>query len=158
MTPTTRTISLSTPIAADPSRAFAVIIDLAGYNTWLPQSDAFKGTTDITDDPIKVGTRYTEPSPNGTRYGRVTELDTARRHVRFHQPMMARPEILGLEIDIQVDMRIDEGPNGGCVLERETIIGFPWVMTPLVGYITAQFETEIRRVVQVFKEHLEAEG
>ncbi|KAH6693579.1 hypothetical protein F5X68DRAFT_247918 [Plectosphaerella plurivora] len=154
----TRTISLSQEIAINPSRAFACITDLAGYNTWLPQSDAFKGTTEISDNPIKVGTRYIETSPNGTRYGEVTALDEGSCHVRFHQPLKARPEIMGLQIDIVVDMRVDEGPHGGCVLQREMALGFPWIMWPLVGFITRQVELEVRRVVQVLKEHLEAKG
>lgn len=150
-----RTISLSMPIAADPAKVFATITDLRGYNTWLPPSDAFKGTTDISDGPIAVGTRYVEPSPNGTRYGTVTALDAAGRRVRFHQPLRAWPEMLGVEIDIQVDMRVVDGAGGGSVVEREVVLGIPWMMRPMGGFLEGKVEAEGQRVLGAMKKYLE---
>lgn len=152
----TRVISVSTPIAAAPSTVFALIIDLPGYNTWLPSSSAFKGTTSISETPIQVGTTYVEQGPAGTRYGKVVALDNEARHVRFAQPMGLKPEFLGIQFDIAVDMKVNNGEEDGSVVEREVTLVFPWIMGLAVGYITKQFDTEIRRTMAIMKGHLES--
>lgn len=149
------TITVSTTIAADPDAIFALIIDLANYDKWLPQSAAFKGTTEISDNPIRVGTKYVERSPDGTRYGEVLSLDTAMRHVRFHQPLKIWPEFLGLQIDVIVDMKVVEKAKGESEVQREVVLTLPWIFGPLSGSITSQFEVEIRRIMKELKAHFE---
>ena len=56
----THTIAVTTTVAAEADTIFALLIDLPGYSTWLPQSTAYKGTTEISDNPIKVGSQYIE--------------------------------------------------------------------------------------------------
>jgi hypothetical protein len=103
-----------------------------------------------------VGTTYVEQGPAGTRYGKVTALDNEARHVRFAQPMGLKPEFLGVKFDIAVDMKVNNGEEGGSLVEREVTLVFPWIMGPTVGYITKQFDTEIRRTMAFMKEHLES--
>src|SRR2546430_626964 len=79
---------------------FTAIIDLRGYGRWLAPSKAYAGTTEISSDPITLGTTYIEPGPTGVRRGTITELDPPTR-VSFNQPMTMRPRFLGT-IDITV--------------------------------------------------------
>ena len=65
---------------------FDMIIDFGGQERWLGKSSAFRGTTQISSDPVTLGTTYREPGPLGVRNGEVTELERPAR-VTFHQPM-----------------------------------------------------------------------
>ncbi|KAF4948805.1 hypothetical protein FGADI_9362 [Fusarium gaditjirri] len=160
MTPVVRTIQVSTPIAANPDSAFALIIDLPGYNDWLPHSTAYKGITEVSDTPIVVGSKYVERSPAGTRYGEVYQLDPAQHHVAFKQPMRLA---LGLEIQIRVDMKVNEireestagVDNVSSVVDRTVTLEFPWYMLPMAGVIAGQFEEEINRTMTEMKKYLE---
>lgn len=152
----TRVIAVSTPIAADPSAVFALIVDLPGYNKWLPSSPAFKGTTTVSETPVRVGTTYVEESPAGTRRGKVVALDNDARHVRFAQPMDMKPRFLGIKLDIIVDMKVLDEGEGGSVVEREVTLVFPWIMALAVGFVTKQFDVEIRRTMAIMKGHLES--
>src|SRR5688572_30069727 len=135
MAPVVRTIRVSTLITANPDTVFALIIDLPGYNKWLPHSTAYKGTTEVSDTPHVVGSKYVERSPAGTRYGEVYQLDHAERHVVFKQPMRLA---LGLEIQISVDMKVNETREGSTagvddvssVVDRTVTLEFPWYMLP----------------------------
>ena len=163
MTPVVRTIRVSTAIAAHPDTVFALIIDLPGYNNWLPHSTAYKGTTEVSDTPITIGSKYVERSPAGTRYGEVFQLDHAQRHVAFKQPMRLA---LGLEIQIRVDMKVSQigkGSDAGtgiesCVVDRTVRLEFPWYMSPVAGVVAGQFEVEIKRTMSEMRNYLEREA
>ena len=82
-------------VRAPLEQVFALITDLRAYDTWLPGSTAFHGTTSISDGPIRVGTTYVEPGPFAVRHGRVVELVPPTR-VAFEQPMTLRPDFFGM--------------------------------------------------------------
>jgi uncharacterized protein YndB with AHSA1/START domain len=149
------TFTVSTTIAADPDAIFALIIDLPNYDKWLPQSPVFTDITKISDDPIKVGTRYIEKSPGGKRDGEVLSLDAATRHVRFHQTMKIWPEFLGLVIDVVVDIKVVEKAKGESGVQREVVATLPWIFGPLSGSIIRQFEMEMQRIMTELKAHFE---
>lgn len=67
-------------------QVFDVITDFRGQDRWLAPSSAFHGTTDISSDPVTLGTTYREPGPLGVRNGTVTECERPTR-ISFHQPM-----------------------------------------------------------------------
>ena len=66
-------LTFETSIRASAERVFEVLADFRSYDRWLPRSSAFHGTTEISDDPIRLGTTYVEPGPTGVRRGRVIE-------------------------------------------------------------------------------------
>ena len=151
-----RSITVITPIAAPPTTTFALITDLPGYNSWLPRSNAYKGTTEVSDVPIQEGSTYIEKGSSGTRYGRVLLLNEEDRHVRFAQPMKMKPTFLGQETGITVDMKVDEAAEGECsVVVREVTLEFPWIMGLFEGRLMAHFETETNRVMEMMKKRLE---
>lgn len=68
---------------------FDLIVDFGGQERWLGKSSAFRGTHEISSDPVVLGTTYREPGPLGVRNGTVTEFERPTR-VTFHQPMTGR--------------------------------------------------------------------
>ena len=58
---------------------FDLIIDFRGQDRWLGKSSAFRGTTQISSDPVTLGTTYREPGPLGVRHGEVVELQRPTR-------------------------------------------------------------------------------
>jgi uncharacterized protein YndB with AHSA1/START domain len=82
-------------VRAPLEQVFNLITDLRAYDTWLPGSTAFHGTTTISDGPIRAGTTYVEPGPLAVRHGRVIEFVPPIR-IAFEQPMTLRPGFFGV--------------------------------------------------------------
>lgn len=78
------------PCAADihcsAETIFNLIVDFGGQERWLGKSSAFRGTHEVSSDPVVLGTTYREPGPLGVRHGEVVEFERPTR-VAFHQPM-----------------------------------------------------------------------
>ncbi len=47
---------------------------MPNYGRWLPGSEAFGGTTEISPYPVRLGTTYLDAGPAGQRPGSVTGL------------------------------------------------------------------------------------
>jgi hypothetical protein len=67
-------------------RIFDVITDLHGQDRWLTKSAAFRGTSELSSNPVTLGATYRKPGPLGVRNGAVTELERPAK-LTFHQPM-----------------------------------------------------------------------
>lgn len=150
-----RTTNLSIDINGPPTEVFSVLCDLRGYSTWLPQNGNYKGTVEVSDGPVKTGTKYMEYAPNGTRHGEVLGLDETAGHVIFHQPHTFKPAFLGLVLDITVDEIVKEKEGGGSVLERQLRIGIPLAMGMLAGWVVNELSSESMRTIRMLKEHIE---
>jgi uncharacterized protein YndB with AHSA1/START domain len=70
-------------------KVFDLIIDFRGQDRWLTGSSAFHGTTQISSNPVALGTTYREPGPFGVRNGTVTEFERPTK-ITFHQPMTVK--------------------------------------------------------------------
>ena len=68
---------------------FDLIVDFRGQERWLGKSSSFRGTREISTNPVVLGTTYREPGPLGVRHGEVVELQRPNR-VAFRQPMTGR--------------------------------------------------------------------
>lgn len=66
-------------IQCSAEKIFDLIIDFRGQDRWLPPSSAFHGTTEVSADPVTLGTTYREPGPFGVRNGTVTEFERPGR-------------------------------------------------------------------------------
>jgi hypothetical protein len=73
-------------IQCSAEKIFDVIIDFRGQDRWLTESSAFHGTSEISSNPVIIGTTYREPGPLGVRNGTVTEFERPTK-LTFHQPM-----------------------------------------------------------------------
>lgn len=103
------------PAAADIScpaeKIFDLIIDFRGQDRWLTTSSAFHGTTEISSDPVALGTTYRVPGPFGVRNGTVTELERPAR-ITFHQPMTMRLHAGTVDVTLRYTLTPD---SGSCV-------------------------------------------
>jgi uncharacterized protein YndB with AHSA1/START domain len=67
-------------------KIFDLIIAFRGQDRWLTKSSAFRGTHEISSNPVTLGTTYREPGPFGVRNGTVTEFERPTK-ITFYQPM-----------------------------------------------------------------------
>jgi hypothetical protein len=144
-----KTITLTAYIRCPKGKIFDAIVDLRGYGRWLDPSADYSGTTEISTDPVVVGTTYTERSRLGVRRGTVTELREPDL-VAFHQPMVLRPRFLGV-IDIHVTYSLTE-----TTLERVVTVALPWQLKPVTPWVVARFRRESERTIQALKAFAEA--
>jgi uncharacterized protein YndB with AHSA1/START domain len=141
-------------IHAPAERIFAAIVDLRGYDRWLAGSSVFEGITDISSDPIALGTTWSEPGPNGVRRGTITEFEAPTR-VTFDQPMTMSPRLLGI-IDITVSVTLTPRPASVHV-RRVVTIGIPWPLKLVQPLVVRQFRTESGRTLVALKRFAEGE-
>jgi uncharacterized protein YndB with AHSA1/START domain len=71
-------------IKRSPETVFQLLVDLAGYASWLPPSELYSETTAISEYPIKEGTTYSDKGPALEMSGEVTEFE-AGSHLAFRQ-------------------------------------------------------------------------
>jgi len=146
-------IRLEAEIDAPVEKIFAAIVDLHGYERWLPRSSVFEGITDISSDPIRLGTTWSEPGPNGVRHGTVTEFE-APTQVTFHQPMTMSPRLLGV-IDITISVTLTPTPRSVHLL-RVVTIGIPWPLKLVQPLVVRQFRAEGGRTLLALKNFAES--
>jgi hypothetical protein len=128
-------------------KIFDLIIDFRGQGRRLPQSSAFHGTTEISTDPVGLGTTYREPGPLGVRSGTVTEFERPAK-VTFHQPMTMRLRA-GV---IDVTLRYTLTPRTGSTrVGRVVMLGIPWSLRPLQPVVVHSFRTESGRTLLALK-------
>jgi uncharacterized protein YndB with AHSA1/START domain len=147
-------LRLETEIHAPPEEIFTTLVDFSGYDGWLPASSAYRGLTDVSSDPVAMGTTWSEPAASGVRHGTVTEFDPPRK-VTFHQPMTLRPKALGV-IDITVAMDL-EPAGASTVVRRLVTLELPWSLKPIRPYVARQFREEGTRTLRALKEFAERE-
>ena len=146
-------IRVETDIAGSAEAIFDIIVDLRGYDRWLPPSKAFPGTTEISDGPIGVGTTYVESSADGIRRGTVTAFDRPTR-VAFHQPMSMKPRALGT-VDIGVTYTLT--PAGASThVVRVVELALPLALKPAKPIVLRAFRREIERTVAALKAYVES--
>ena len=140
-------------IVASAEKIFAAIVDLRGYERWLPTSNVFEGITEISSDPVALGTTWAEPGPNGVRHGTVTEFDSPTR-VTFHQPMTMRPRFLGV-IDITVSISLTPSTESVHV-RRVVTFRVPWPLKLVQPFVVRQFGMESGRTLAALKTFAES--
>jgi len=141
-------------IEAPVERIFAAIVDLRAYDRWLERSNVFEGITDISSDPIALGTTWSEPGPNGVRRGTVTAFEAPTR-VTFHQPMTMSPRLLGV-IDITVAITLIPKPMSVHVI-RVVTVKIPWPLKLVQPIVVWQFRIESARALLALKHFAEGE-
>jgi uncharacterized protein YndB with AHSA1/START domain len=147
--------SVTTDINAPAQKIFDAVTDLQSYSKWLPDSGSFKGTTEVSETPAKLGTTYVESSPAGVRSGKIIEFDPPSKVV-FHQPMkMTVPELAGQVIDIKVEVTLKE-KGAVTTLQREVYLGFPEPLQHLKEDWDKGAIAESERVMNLLKEYVES--
>jgi uncharacterized protein YndB with AHSA1/START domain len=126
---------------------FDLIIDFRGQDRWLPPSSAFRGTNDISSDPVTLGTTYREPGPLGVRNGTVTEFERPVK-ITFHQPMTLR--LHTGTVDVTLRYTLTPGA-GGTHVRRVVTIGIPRSLRLLQPVLVRAFRTESGRTLRALK-------
>ena len=74
-------------IESAPETIFDLIADMPNYGRWLPGSDAFGGTREVSPYPVRLGTAYLDAGPAGQRPGSVTGYDPPKYiRAKFRPP------------------------------------------------------------------------
>lgn len=140
------TIPLEAEIGCTADTVFDVITDVRGQDRWLGRSVTFRGTVDVSDSPVRLGSTYREPSLQGVRRGRVTEF-VRPTAVTFDHPMSLRP--FGR---IDVTQRYTLEPRAERTLVRRTAtLGVPSYLRPLTRLIVAMTRRESLRTLTALK-------
>ncbi len=128
-------------------KIFDLIIDFKGQDRWLAKSSAFRGTTEISSDPVALGTTYAEPGPFGVRNGTVTEFERPAK-ITFHQPMTVKLHA-GI---VDVTLRYTLTPAGDSTrVTRVVTIGIPWPLKLVQPVLVHAFRAESGRTLIALK-------
>jgi uncharacterized protein YndB with AHSA1/START domain len=126
---------------------FDLIIEFGGQDRWLTRSSAFHGTSEISSNPVALGTTYREPGPFGVRHGEVTELERPTR-ITFHQPMTLKLH-LGI-LDATVRYTLTPGSSSTHV-RRVVSLGIPWPLKIFQPLVAREFRVESGRTLLALK-------
>lgn len=144
-------------IPATAEDIFATVIDFAGQDGWLSESSAYKGTVDVSTDPVTLGTTYREPGPLGTRFGIVTRFAPPTA-VTFDQPMVFKLGAGTLGVTVSLSFR----PNGDATrVHRVCALTIPRRLRPVRRILERAFRTESARTLAALKarfDQLAAQG
>jgi len=88
-------------IEGSPETIFDLIADMPNYVRWLPGSEAFGGTTEVSPYPVRLGTTYLDAGPAGQRPGSVTGYDPPK-YIAFHHTMLLKQGPLTANVDVHI--------------------------------------------------------
>ena len=146
MSTTISTIDLA--IKRSPAVVYEALTSLGQLRVRLDTSSTYRGTVEVSDDPVRVGSTYVDRTPLGELHGEVLELEPDRRVV-FRQATARR------DLDIRITYAL-EPVAGGTRLVRTGVIttrGWLGAVHPLVVWAT---RAENRRTMAAIKTSLEA--
>jgi hypothetical protein len=93
-------------IEGSPETIFDLIADMPNYGRWLPGSEAFGGTTEVSPCPVHLGTTYLDAGPAGQRPGSVTGYYRPK-YIAFHHTILLKRGPLTANIDVHIRYRLE---------------------------------------------------
>jgi uncharacterized protein YndB with AHSA1/START domain len=128
-------------------KIFDLIIDFKGQDRWLTKSSSFRGTSEISSDPVTLGTTYREPGPFGVRNGTVTEFERPTK-ITFHQPMTIRLHAGTVDVTLRYTLT----PRGESTqVTRVVTIEVPWSLRLIQPVLVRAFRVESGRTLVALK-------
>ena len=144
-------ITVEMPAEADihcsAERIFDLIVDFRGQDRWLTKSSAFRGTVDVSSNPVTLGATYREPGPLGVRHGTVTEFQRPTSIV-FHQPMTLRFGVGTVDVVMRYALTPRETATH---VARTVTLGIPPSLRPLKPALVGAFQMESGRTLRALK-------
>jgi polyketide cyclase/dehydrase/lipid transport protein len=137
---------------------FELIADMPNYGLWLPGSEAFGGTTEVSPYPVRLGTTYLDAGPAGQRTGSVTGYDPSK-HVAFHHTMLLKRGPLTANIDVHIRYTLE--PAGGAtfvIRDLDLAIQIPGVLKVAEPLVTWALRKENVRILAELKRYVEAQA
>jgi uncharacterized protein YndB with AHSA1/START domain len=145
-------ISSEAEIQSSADRIFEVIVDFRGQDRWLASSAVYRGTREISSDPVTLGTTYREPGPAGVRTGTVTELARPTR-LTCHQPLTMPLHVATVDATLSYTLT-PTGPESTHV-ERVVRLGIPWSLKLIQPLLVRTFRRESERTLRALKAYAE---
>ncbi|MGZ4348916.1 MAG: SRPBCC family protein [Solirubrobacteraceae bacterium] len=133
---------------------FDLIVDFRGQDRWLGRSSSFRGTHDISSDPVTLGTTYREPGPFGVRNGTVIEVERPTR-AAFHQPMTGRLHTGTVDVLLRYTLTPAEASTH---VRRVVTIDIPRSLRLLQPVLVRAFRSESRRTLLALKAYADTLG
>ena len=130
-----------------------MIVDFRGQDRWLAKSAVFRGTSEISSNPVTLGTTYREPGPAGVRKGTVTEVERPTK-LTCHQPL-TMPLHVGT---VDATLRYTLTPTGSesTHVKRAVTIGIPWPLKLFQPVLVRAFRRESERTLLALKDYAES--
>jgi Polyketide cyclase / dehydrase and lipid transport len=147
----------ATRIEGSPEIIFDLIADMPNYGRWLPGSQAFGGTTQVSPYPVCLGTTYLDAGPAGERPGSVTVYDPPK-HIVFHHTMLLKQGPLAADIDVYVRYTLEpEGQKTQVIRDLDLTIQIPGLLRIAEPFVLYAFRRENKRILAELKRYVEAQ-
>jgi hypothetical protein len=144
-------------IKGSPQAIFELIADMPYYGRWLPGSDAFGGTTEVSPYPVQLGTTYLDAGPAGKRPGSVTGFD-APRFIAFHHTMLLKKGPLRADIDVHIRYTLEQEEQATLVIrDLDLAIEMRGLLKLLEPVVLSAFRKENVRILAELKRYVEAQ-
>lgn len=142
-------------IDGSPEIIFDLLADMPNYGRWLPGSDAFGGTSDVSPYPVCLGTTYLDAGPAGNRPGSVTVYDPPRR-ISFHHTMLLEKGPITANIDVHIRYLLMPAGRMTCVVrDLELTIRIPGLLKLAKPLVVYGFRKENVRILAELKRYVE---
>ena len=135
-------------IECSAEKIFDVITDFRGQERWLTRSSAFLGITDISANPVTLGTTYREPGSAGSRTGTVTELERPTK-LTCDQPMVMK--LHAGTIDVTLRYTLTPTGSDSTHVTRVMSLRVPWSLKLVQPLLVRAFRVESGRTLLALK-------
>ena len=144
----TTTSRLDLAIGRPPAVVFDALTRLGQLGGRIESSSTYRGTVDVSDDPVRVGSTYVDRTPIGRLRGEVLALEEGRRVV-FRQAT-ARGDL-----DVGITYDLEPTPDGTRLVRTGEITTRRW-LAPVHPVVVWTTRAENRRTMDRLKASLEA--
>jgi hypothetical protein len=108
----------------------------------------FRGTSEISSNPVTLGTTYREPGPAGVRKGTVTEFERPTK-LTCHQPLTMKLHVGTVDATLRYTL-IPTGSESTHV-KRVVTLGVPWSLKLFQPLLVHAFRGESERTLLALK-------
>jgi hypothetical protein len=149
-------LEFTSQIGGSPEVIFDLVADMPNYGRWLPISEAFGGTIDVTPYPVRLGTTYLDAGPI-EKPGSVTEFDRPK-HIGFHHTVLIRRGPLKTDIDARIRYTFEPNQGGTFVLrELDLTMNLRGLFKLATPYLLWAFRKENVRTLAQLKQYVESQ-
>ncbi|GHO94477.1 hypothetical protein KSF_045250 [Reticulibacter mediterranei] len=141
-------------IKRSPETVFQLLTDLVGYAAWLPPSSLYSQITEISEQPVQVGTTYLDKGKTYDMRGEVTKYKPYTR-LAFHQSSFINQPGARGELDMHIRYMLTPKEEGTRVL-RTCEIRTTDLLAIFQPFVIRSIRKESERIVQRMKWYLEA--
>ena len=143
----TSTLTIHADIARPPAVVFDALTRLGQLQGRIASSSTYRGTADVSDDPVRVGSTYVDRTPIGRLRGEVLTLEQDRR-------VVFRQATAGGDLDVRITYDLEPTSNGTRLVRTGEITTRRWLafVHPVVVWTTG---AENRRTMDRLQTSLE---